>query len=120
MTGNDNSVIAVEDNELELDVTDELEEQEAAEASGDLSVETMARDLCGALPDPTSITPYQIHTVVNTLFEAFGHPKRIRPQMVYNYDRNGMIVKGLKDVKRYGADDVAAFATKFVTKHMSA
>jgi len=86
----------------------------------ELTVEEIVSELTVAVfgDDPT-ITPYKIHTVVNGAFEALSNEKRIRPQMMYNYDRNGMIAKGKKGVKAYTEDEVKAFATKYVNKHTS-
>lgn len=64
-----------------------------------------------------TITPYKIHKVINGAFEALGAEKRIIPQYMYNYDRNGMIAKGIKGAKAYNKDQVTAFVNKFVGKH---
>lgn len=68
---------------------------------------------------PEAWTPYQVSTVVNKALEAVGTEYRVRPQMMYNYDRNGMIVRGSKDKKRFTEDEVIAFATRFVEKNQN-
>jgi hypothetical protein len=63
------------------------------------------------------ITPYGIHTIINTILAAYD-VKTIIPQHMYNYDRNGMIVKGQKGQKRYSGSEVTAFVIKFVSKRI--
>jgi hypothetical protein len=67
-------------------------------------------------------TAYQIAQLINTkLISAGCEP--IRPQMMYNYDRNGLIVKGSKDRvasgERYTTEEVMAFVNKFTTKRIA-
>jgi hypothetical protein len=45
--------------------------------------------------DQTEYTAYGIHKVLNRILEEDG-AKGVRPQMMYNYLRNGLIVKGEK------------------------
>lgn len=65
-----------------------------------------------------TITPYALHNIVNGALEALGSGKRIRPQMMYNYSRNGLLVKGEKGIKALTKDQSVAFATKYVTKQI--
>lgn len=119
------------DTELEENIVDETVEPGTEESqaepqhadsneetapSGEVSIEDLSLDLVSALPSD-EVTPYQIHTVVNTMFDALGSSRTVRPQMMYNYDSNGLIVKGKKAAKRYTREEAAAFAVKFVTKH---
>ncbi len=107
--------------ENELDETTEGEETVAEveddESTTEVSIEELVLDIVSALP--SEVTPYQIHSVVNTVFDALGAGKSVRPQMMYNYAKNGLIVKGAKDRKRFSQDEVIAFAVKYVTKHTS-
>src|SRR3954468_3402119 len=64
-----------------------------------------------------TVTPYRIAILINGAFEVLGSDKRIPTQYMYNYDRNGMIVKGKKGAKAYTVDEVRAFMTKYVNKH---
>lgn len=64
------------------------------------------------------ITPYGIHTLVNGVMEILGNSYRVRPQMMYNYDRNGLISKGKKGAKEYTRTEVEAFVTKFTTRRI--
>jgi len=66
-------------------------------------------------------TAYQIAKLINIRLAEAGF-QDVRPQMIYNYDRNGMIVKGEKNVtarRTFTKDEVTAFVDKFVTKRMS-
>ena len=66
-----------------------------------------------------TVTPYKIATLINGTFEVLGVAKRIPTQMMYNYDRNGMIVKGKKGVKAYSKDEVQTYMNKYVNKYAS-
>jgi hypothetical protein len=66
-------------------------------------------------------TAYQIAQLINAKLTAAGF-EQIRPQMMYNYDRNGMIVKGQKDVTKtrtFTMAETIEFVEKFTTKRMS-
>jgi len=41
-------------------------------------------------------TGYGIATLLNRILKETGSVKEVRPQMMYNYLRNGMVVKGQK------------------------
>lgn len=87
------------------------------EATELLTIEEVIATLVGTLPE--SVTPYGIHKVVNGTFEAFDNVKRIVPQMMYNYARNGMIAgKESKGRKEYTHDETVTFVTKFVNKYL--
>jgi hypothetical protein len=63
-------------------------------------------------------TPYGIAKLINQLFSDLGSDKQIPPQQMYNYARNGMIVKGYKG-KEFSAEQAAAYAVKYVSKHLN-
>lgn len=67
-------------------------------------------------------TAYQIHSIVNAMLEAQGRADlKIIPQMMYNYDRNGMIVKGTKNVTKtrtFTTAEVEEFTAKFVSNRI--
>lgn len=71
-----------------------------------------------AFGESATVTPYKIATIINGTFKVLGVEKQIPTQMMYNYDRNGMIVKGKKSVKSYDKDEVTAFVTKYVNKYL--
>lgn len=64
-----------------------------------------------------TISPYKVAKIVNAAFQALGVDKKIPPQMMYNYSKNGMLVKGIKGIKELDKDQVTAFVTKFVNKY---
>lgn len=59
---------------------------------------------------------YGIHTVINLILVANGLDK-IRPQMMYNYARNGLIVKGEKifgpSLRNFTPSEVAEFIIRY-------
>lgn len=65
-------------------------------------------------------TPYEISKVLNEILKANGK-KEIRSQMMYNYARNGMIVKGQKifgaELRKITKVEVATFLTRYLNKH---
>lgn len=70
--------------------------------------------------DPTeSYSAYQVHVVLNRVLKANG-VDGVRPQMMYNYARNGMIVKGEKifgeTLRKFTSQEVAEFVVRYVTK----
>jgi len=84
-----------------------------------LTVETVLGELVqAAFGTDETITPYKIATVINGVFRIMGAEKRIPTQMMYNYDRNGLIVKGKKGAKAYTRDEVTAYVTKYTNKHL--
>jgi len=114
---NENLTVESVDEMAEIDGTENtmIDETPAAVVGEVTDIEGLVREVVEALPE--TVSPYQIHSVINTVFEVLGSERTVRPQMMYNYDRNGLIVKGAKGVKRYAHEEVVAFATKFVTKH---
>lgn len=62
-------------------------------------------------------TPYQVHVIVNLVLQGLGTDYRVRPQMMYNYDRNGMIVRGSKSKMRFTNDEVIEFVTRFTERN---
>lgn len=62
-------------------------------------------------------TPYAVAQIINDTFVELGSDKSIRPQMMYNYARNGLI-NGVKGSKLYTAEEVGAFVIRYVSKHI--
>jgi hypothetical protein len=82
-----------------------------------LTLESVVEELVTvAFGENATVTPYKIATVINGTFEALGNEKRIPTQMMYNYDRNGLIVKGKKSTKAYDMDEVTKYVTKYTSK----
>jgi hypothetical protein len=65
-------------------------------------------------------TPYGISKVLNEILKANGQ-KEIRSQMMYNYARNKMIVKGVSianaTLRPITKVEVAEFLTRYLNKH---
>jgi hypothetical protein len=63
---------------------------------------------------------YGIHTVLNKVLVA-GGVAMIRPQMMYNYARNGMIVRGEKifgaALRPFTASEVREFVIRYCVRH---
>lgn len=117
----ENIVNEIENDEIEIEFPDidvaeaEDVEEETAEPT---TVEEIVNTLVNAITTKI-VTPYGIHSVINNTFKILNIDIEIRPQMMYNYDRNGMIVKGKKGVKEYSHDEVKAYAIKFVNKRIN-
>lgn len=73
------------------------------------------------------ITAYSIAVIINqrlreesiTKIDKSGNrvPLQIRTQMMYNYDRNGLIVRGKKSVCHYSLAEALEFAAKYLRKY---
>lgn len=69
--------------------------------------------------DPTALySAYQVHVVLNRVLKANG-VDGVRPQMMYNYATNGLIVKGMKGLKRFTPQQVCDFVVRFVNRNVS-
>jgi len=63
-------------------------------------------------------TAYGIAKLVNAMLKAEGLPE-IRSQMVYNYDRQGMVVKGTRNVtatRTFTTEEAKRFAERYVER----
>jgi hypothetical protein len=113
---NENTEITIVEGQQDL-FTGEVVETTPEET--ELTVEDIVKELTSEVfGNETVITAYKIHNIINGAFKVLGIAKVVPPQMMYNYDRNGLIVKGKKGVKRYTADEVYAFVTKYVNKYI--
>lgn len=97
---------------------EQLELDLGIEIPAAFTVEQFVADLVDGI-DTDEITPYVLHKVVNTTLEVMGLDYRVRPQMMYNYAANGMIVKGQKGLKRFTRIQVAEFTIRFVNRQLS-
>jgi len=91
---------------------------EVVETTPELTPESIVAELTDTLTDEN--TAYVVWKIVTGAFKVLGVEKNVPSQMMYNYTRNGMIVKGKKGSAkeiRYTKDEVKAFATKYVTKY---
>jgi hypothetical protein len=111
----------IEQTEAAIERTEEIVEQaDQVEASEPISLEQIIDTILEQFPND-QITPYLIAKAVNAALTVLGvlkqgEPYSVRPQMIYNYDTNGLIVAGSKKLKRYTKAQVRAFAIKFIQK----
>jgi hypothetical protein len=65
---------------------------------------------------------YEIAKVLNKILSDSGVERTIKPQMMYNYLRNGLIVKGEKifgeSLRRVTKIEVVQFIERYVAKNM--
>jgi hypothetical protein len=74
-----------------------------------------------------SLTPYEVFRVLQANVECVNSEAaaKLRPQMMYNYDRNGGIVKGYTQdsrnglAGRYTIEQAEDFTEKFIAKNQS-
>jgi len=66
-------------------------------------------------------TAYAIAVIINNQLAEQGHKDlEIRTQMMYNYAKQGMIVKGIRDTTyRYTQEQTDAFVEKFVANRIA-
>jgi hypothetical protein len=91
---------------------------------GQTSIESIVANLV----EEESYNPYGIHKLVNGIFEILGVDKKVRPQMMYNYSRNGLLGnkasvvheksgKKINTNHTYTKQQVTAFLIKYVDKN---
>jgi len=97
------------------EITGQMDLIDGSEVTEELSIETIVGDLLEGLENEI-FSPYKVWKVMSSTFEALGIDQKRPSQMMYNYDRNGLI-NGTKGAKRYTHEEVKKFVTKFVTKH---
>jgi hypothetical protein len=118
-------VLGDEDTADQVDPSEALEtedEVEPVEATDETTLEQMILDILDADEFSGLLTMYQVAKVLNTVLELFevtkkGEPYRVRPQMVYNYNGQKMVVKGVKVDKATPAQ-AYEFVLRFVSKHL--
>lgn len=84
-----------------------------------LTIEQITDQILDAL-GLTELTMYQVAKALNLVLESIdatkdGDAYRVRPQMVYNYNRNKMIAKGVV-LQSATAAQARAFIIKFASK----
>lgn len=100
----------------------QLEAVEQVDQVEQFTVEQVARMIVSKM-EGGSFTLYRAHVAVNQVLEIFqikkdGKAYSIRPQMMYNYNINKMIVRGEK-VDKVTQDQLVNFIIKFVSKRVS-
>lgn len=67
-----------------------------------------------------TVSAYGIAKILNRVLVANGS-KEIRPQMMYNYAKNGLIVRGEKvageTLREFTSEEVAEFVCRFVLRN---
>jgi hypothetical protein len=118
MTENTDLTTPVELTEGQIDlITEEVVEIETEEETDFEQIVTQLTN--GVFGQDIQVTAYKIHKVVNAVFEVHAFDKKVPPQMMYNYAKNGMI-NGIKNMKQtYTKDEVTAFVIKYTQKQMS-
>jgi hypothetical protein len=69
-----------------------------------------------------TLTPYEVFRLWQHAIDTHNIDRELKPQMAYNYDRNGLIVKGrsAKETKiagRYTVEEANAFVAKWLMKN---
>jgi hypothetical protein len=74
----------------------------------------------GTLVTEQEYSAYGIHTVLNRVLAAAGR-EGVRPQMMYNYARNGLVVRGEKitgaTLRAFTRQEVISFITNYVVRN---
>lgn len=114
MTENTSTIVEIVEGQMDL-FTEEVVEIETTDDT--ISMEDVIAEIAETVfKGESTITSYKIHNIINGTFKVLGVEKEIKPQMMYNYSKNGMI-SGIKLQKQYNKDEVTKFVTKYVTKH---
>lgn len=72
-----------------------------------------------------TLTPYEVYRLWQDAVESIDATRaaQLKPQMAYNYDRNGLIVKGYNlatrggEAGRYTVEQADAFIAKWIKKN---
>lgn len=69
-----------------------------------------------------SLTPYEVFRLWQDEIDKNEIDRELKPQMAYNYDRNGLIVKGRaskneSSAGRYSVEEAMAFIAKWIMKN---
>jgi uncharacterized protein with LGFP repeats len=62
----------------------------------------------------TIMSPYAFANAVTDIIKKAGHDKTIRPQMMYNYRKNGLLKKPL--TSEYATEWAARYIARNLTK----
>jgi hypothetical protein len=84
-------------------------------------IDTIARSMAAVAGEEwenVAYSPYSIATIINAVFVEMGSDKQVKPQMMYNYARNGLI-NTIKGQKQYTAEDAAAFIIRYVNRNIN-
>lgn len=70
----------------------------------------------------SELTPYQVYRLWQDAIDQNGIDRQLKPQMCYNYDRNGLIVHGRKasetgQAGRYTVTEAYTFIARWMKKN---
>lgn len=88
----------------------------------ELALEDVVQDILDAKEFGDELTMYQVAKVLNAALEVFDVQKddklyQVRPQMVYNYNRNKMVAKG-EVLEKATKEQTSEFVVRFVGKRI--
>lgn len=68
------------------------------------------------------LTPYEVYRIWQAAAFEVDSTRELRPQMAYNYDRNGLIVKGRSSKQtgsagRYTVQEALEFVSKWIMRN---
>lgn len=100
---------------------DQGADDEGEEPGAEVSLESVVDDILETIQGEL-LTMYLVAKVLNAALEVFdvrkgGEPYRVRPQMVYNYNKNKMVVKGMV-ADRATKAQTKEFVVRFVSKRI--
>lgn len=69
-----------------------------------------------------TLKPYDVYRILAEAVSSVDPSREMKPQMMYNYDRNGLIVKGRKAIEtgsagRYTVQEALEFVSKWVMRN---
>jgi hypothetical protein len=80
----------------------------------------MSAEIIQSMVTDPSYTAYGVHTLLNRILASAGR-EPIRPQMMYNYLRNGLLVKGIKihgaTLRTVTNQEVVTFLVRYTSKN---
>lgn len=90
--------------------------------TAELALEDVVQDILDAKEFGDELTMYQVAKVLNAALEVFDVQKddklyQVRPQMVYNYNRNKMVAKG-EVLDKATKEQTREFVVRFVGKRI--
>jgi len=80
----------------------------------------MSAEIIQGMVTDETYTAYGVHTLLNRILKEAGR-EPIRPQMMYNYLRNGLLVKGIKihgeSLRTVTNQEVVTFLVRYTTRN---
>jgi hypothetical protein len=82
------------------------------------AIESVVTETLKDVTEDTLLTPYKIASLYNKGVAVLSDLPEMRPQMMYNYDRNGLIVKGVKGKKLYTKTEVREWMVRYLVRKL--